>query len=84
MAELALAERIGEVVGIADVLRVVAKHVAACRARLLVIPARCAPLVVNEDSPGTCQQILQSAIDCWVVHEYAMRYIVRYQFASGD
>jgi phage terminase Nu1 subunit (DNA packaging protein) len=51
-AELELAERLGAVVDAETVEKDWADHIAKARARLLAIPTRAAPLVVNEDVSG--------------------------------
>ena len=62
LAELALAERLGRVVAIEDVVLVISQHIAAARSRLLAMPATLGPILAAEDTPAGCQQILDAAV----------------------
>ena len=62
LAELALRREMGEVVSIDDIATTVGKEYAACRARLLAIPAKLAPLLMNATKARECRALLERAI----------------------
>lgn len=62
LAELALKRETGEVVSIDVIAKTVGKEYAACRARLLAIPAKLAPLLRNATNARECRSLLEGAI----------------------
>lgn len=61
--ELAIAQRKGELVESAEVVRAWANLVMACRAKLLSLPTKLAYELASESNPNVCLDLLTSAID---------------------
>jgi phage terminase Nu1 subunit (DNA packaging protein) len=62
IAELDLAERRGHVVRVDVVMQVIGEQLSTCRARLLALPTKAAPLMVPLDDMLECRDVLDSLV----------------------
>lgn len=62
LAELDLQEKKKQLVPMSEVIDKWLELIGACRARMLSIPAKLAPVVAVEESPAICKQIIEEQI----------------------
>jgi phage terminase Nu1 subunit (DNA packaging protein) len=63
LAEIEAAKQRGDVVPVEDVAKVVADQLTACRARLLSIPTKLAPVLISSTDLVECRALLEAAVD---------------------
>lgn len=78
LAEIEAAAKRGELVPIDTVARVISDQFTACRARLLSIPTKLAPVLISSTDIVECRTLLEAAVD------EALHELIGYVAPEGD